>query len=150
MRADHTEEMRRKPTWVLMVVSLLAAGFVILKLTVPFAYTEADLRSQAIEYVQDLQGSSGIDPKECAARYLYFDTDYHSVTPDRIRTSEKEIAENQIRITLHDPSCRDDSIHSSVDRIYLERKNDGIWVPIRHECAHTGRGKFGWTTAPTN
>ena len=142
--------MRRRLTWGLIATALLIGGAIVLKLTIPFSYAEAELRAPAIEYVKELQVTAKIDPKECAARYLYFRTDYHTKTPDRIRVAEKEISENQVRITLHDPSCRDDSIRSSIDRIYLERSSEDLWVPVRHEWSHTGRGRFGWTTELTN
>ena len=141
--------MRRRLALWLIAAALVIGGFIALKLTIPFSYAEAELRAPAIEYVKELQRNGKIAPGECAARYLYFQTDYHTQTPDRIRIAEKEIAENQVRITLHDPSCRDDSIHSSISRIYLETSNEGIWIPVRHEWSHTGRGRFGWTTEPT-
>jgi hypothetical protein len=116
---------------------------------VPFAYANAALNSPAVDYVIGLQRVGGIDPSECAARYLYFNTNYQSETPQRIRISVKKLSETQVRITLVDPSCRDDSVDSSVDRIHLQRSSDGIWIPILHEWSHTGRGRFGWTTEPT-
>lgn len=97
--------MIRDLTWALIVLFLLIAGFVVLKLTVPFSYAETKLRPPALEYVKDLQGTGKINPKECAAGYLYFKTDYQGNTPDRIRISEKKLSENQVRITLHDPSA---------------------------------------------
>jgi len=100
--------------------------------------------------VKGLQKSGVLDPNKCAVHYLYFNTDYHREIPNRIRLKAKHLSKNQVLVTLHDPSCSDDSIHSSIDRIYLEYNNDGIWIPIRHEWSHTGRGKFGWTTEPTN
>lgn len=142
--------MRRKLAFGLIVVALIVSVSIAIKLTIPLSYAEAELRLPAIEYVKQLQGRGEIDPKECAARYLYFQTDYHSKTPDRIRIQEKTLSENQVRITLHDPSCRDDSTHSSIDRIYLERSQDGIWIPTRREWSHAGRGRFGWTTKPTS
>lgn len=141
--------MRRKLTWVVALAFVLAAGLIVLKLTIPLSYANAELSSPAVDFVTGLQKSGALDPKECAARYVYFRTDYHTETPDRIRIVTKRLSENQVRVSLHDPSCRDDSIHSSIDRIYLERNGDGIWIPSRHEWSHTGRGRFGWTTEPT-
>jgi len=142
--------MKRKLPWTLGLFIGLVVAFVALKLTVPFSYAEAELRSAAIEFVVGLQGSAEVDPKECATRYLYFKTDYHDETPSHIRIRAKELSESRVRVTLHDPSCRDDSIHSSISRIHLQRNDDGIWLATRHEWSHTGRGKFGWTTEPTN
>ena len=145
----NAEEMRRKRTWALVLVFLLGIGFTMLKLTVPFSYAEAELRSSAIEFVAVLQERGEKDPKECAARYLYFNTDYHSETSSRVRVSMKELSGNRVRVTLYDPSCRDDSVLSSIHRVYLHRSDAGIWVPNRHEWSHTRRGKFGWATDPT-
>lgn len=140
--------MKRKLTWGLILVVVLSVGFIALKLTIPFSYADAGLRISAIEYVSELQRVGEISPRECAARYLYFQTDYHSKTPERIRITERRLSENQVRITLNDPSCQDDSIHSSISRIYLERNGNGLWIPTRHEWSHKGRGRFGWTTEP--
>lgn len=149
-RFSDVEEMNRNLTWALIVLFLPIAGFVVLKLTVPLSYAEAELRPPAVEYVKDLQETGKMNPGECAAGYLYFKTDYQGNTPDRIRVSEKKLSDNLVRITLHDPSCRDDSTHSSIHRIFVERNEDRIWIPVKHEWSHTGRGRFGWTTEPTN
>ncbi len=142
--------MKRKITWALILAFLLAVGFVILKLSVPFSYAQADLNPPALAFVTELQNADAIDPQKCATRYLFFHTDYHTETPERIKIRMKTISENVVRVTLYDPSCRDDSIHSSIDRIYLQRMDGNKWIPVRHEWSHTGRGKFGWTTQPTN
>ena len=141
--------MKHKLRWVIVLAILLSVGLIALKLTVPFAYAKAELNSQAIDFVIGLQRAGDINPSECAARYLYFTTDYHRETPKRIRVSVKNLSDTQVRIALFDPSCQDDSVHSSVDRILLQRNGEGIWVPILHEWSHTGRGRFGWTTEPT-
>lgn len=125
--------MKRKLIWTSALAFSLVAGFVVLKLTVPFSYAEAELRSPAVAFVTSLQEVGEVNPKECAARYLYFDTDYHSEMPSRIRVKAKELSENRVRVTLHDPSCRDDSIRSSISRIYLQRNDERTWIPIRHE-----------------
>lgn len=142
--------MKRKLIWSLIVAVLLIGVVIVLKLTVPFSYAEGKLWIQAIEYVKDLQRASKMDPKDCAVRYFYYQSDYSSERPEKIQITEKEISENQVRITLYDPSCQDDSTYASIDRIYLERNGDGIWIPIRHEWSHMGRGRFGWTTKPTS
>jgi hypothetical protein len=141
--------MRRKLTWFIAIAFLVTAGLILLKLTIPLSYANAELNSPAVDFVTELQKSGAIDPEECAARYTYFNTDYHTETPNRIRIVTKRLSEDRVRVTLHDPSCRCDSRHSSIDRIYLERNSDRIWIPIRHEWSHTGRGRFGWTTEPT-
>lgn len=142
--------MKRKLTGTLTAALLLGVGLVVLKLTVLLSYAEAELRPAAIAFITQLQASGEIDPKDCAARYLYFNTDYHRETPSRIRITLNELSEDRVRVTLQDPSCRDDSVHSSIDRVFLHRSDAGIWVPYRHDWSHTGRGTFGWTTAPTN
>jgi hypothetical protein len=142
--------MKHKLRWGIVLAILLFVGLIALKLTVPFTYAKAELNSPAVDFVIGLQRTGDISPSECAARYLYFNTDYHRETPKRIRVSVKNLSDTQVRIALFDPSCRDDSVHSSVDRILLRRNGEGIWVPILHEWSHTGRGRFGWTTEPTS
>lgn len=145
-----TGEMKRRLTWTLIAVFMLACGFVVLKLSVPFSYAEAELRWPAVEFVKGLQKSDAVSPEECAARYLYYQSDYHLETPERIRVSKKELSESSVRITLHDPSCHDDSIRSSINRVHFEKDAAGMWIPVRHEWSHKGRGRFGWTTKPTS
>jgi hypothetical protein len=142
--------MKRKIIWAFILAFLLAVGCIVLKLTVPLSYAQAKMNPPAMAYVWKLQSTGETDPKECAARYLYFKSDYHTETPERIQIRMKKISEDEVRVTLHDSSCRDDSIHSSIDRIYLQRKDGKKWIPVRHEWSHTGRGKFGWTTKPTS
>ena len=142
--------MKRKIIWTLILAFLLAVGCIVLKLTVPLSYAQAKMKPPAMAYVWKLQSAGEIDPKECAARYLYFKSDYHTETPERIKIRMKTISENDVRVTLHDPSCKDDSIYSSIHRIYLQRNHEEKWIPVRHEWSHTGRGKFGWTTEPTS
>ena len=142
--------MRRKLILLFAAAFLLLVGFVVLKLTVPFSYAQAELRQPALEFVSGLQDGDTISPVECAARYLYFNSDYHAETPSRIEIMTKELTGDRVRVRLYDPSCHDDSIHSSIHRIYLERSHNKNWIPYRHEWSHTGRGRFGWTTQPTN
>ncbi len=143
------EKMKTKLRWAIVLVILLSVGLIALKLTVPFAYAKAALYSPAVDYVIQLQRAGDVEPSECAARYLYFNTDYHRETPKRIRVSVKKLSDTQVQISLVDPSCQDDSVHSALDRILLQRNGEGIWVPILHEWPHTGRGRFGGTTEPT-
>ena len=142
--------MRHKLIWLLVSLVILVGGITALKLTVPFAYAEASLRSPALEFVVELQKMSDVDPEECAERYLYYDTDYQSEIPARIEITTKQLPESRVRVSIYDPSCRDDSVHSSIDRIYLHRTDQGVWIPYRHEWSQTGRGQFGWKTEPTS
>ncbi len=133
------------------MVSLGLIGILMsIKLAIPLGYKETSLHPIAIAHVKGLQAHGEVDPMECAARYLYFMTDYDSETPDRIRVSQKRLSDERVRITLHDPSCHDDSVSESIRRIYLERDQEGDWVPVRHEWSHKGRGRIGWTTRPTS
>ena len=141
--------MKHKLRWTIVLALLLTGGLIVLKLTVPFTYAKAELNPPAVDYVIGLQRASVINPSDCAARYIFFNTDYHGVTPERIRVSVKNLSDTQVRVVLFDPSCQDDSVHSLIDRILLQRNGEGIWVPILHEWSHTGRGRFGWTTEPT-
>ena len=120
------ENMKHKLRWAVVLAILLSVGLIALKLTVPFAYAKSELNFPAVDYVIGLQRAGDINPSECAARYLYFNTDYHRETPKRIRVSVKNLSDTQVRIAFFDPSCQDDSVHSSVDRILLQRNGEGI------------------------
>lgn len=67
--------MKHKLRWGIVLAILLFVGLIALKLTVPFTYAKAELNSPAVDFVIGLQRTGDISPSECAARYLYFNTD---------------------------------------------------------------------------
>ena len=58
--------MIQKLMGTLIVIFVVIAGFVVLKVTVPLSYAEAELRSPALEFVKGIQEAGELDPKECA------------------------------------------------------------------------------------
>lgn len=124
-------------------------ALVVAKLTVPLSYADAPIRQEAVSYVASLQERGEQDPKVIATRYLYFGGDYQDALPGRIEVSATEVDRETVRVRVFDPSCEDDSISSSIHRVYLRRQDSGRWMPVRVDWSHRGRGRFGWTTQPT-
>lgn len=133
---------------IFVLIACLFCLFV--KLKIPLSYATAPIRSDAIAFTRELQTKSILDPAECAVQYLFYQTDYHSKPPAWIEVSSNAMPNGEIRVRVHNPKCQDDSVTEHIDRLYMHMDENQQWIPIKHEWSHTGRGKFGWTTEPTN
>jgi hypothetical protein len=131
---------------VLAIAIPALAAFVVMQ--VPLTYASTAMRPEALQFVATLQTNGPMSPEGCAARYVFFHTDYDNKIPAWIRISSTSLGDGSVRVRIYDPNCQDDSIYASIERIYL-RKENGFWKPFKHEWSHTGRGRFGWTTLPT-
>ncbi len=141
--------MKRRIQTCLLFAVLGVLALVVVKMTIPLGYADAPIHPEALSYVDSLQDRGLQDPKAIATRYLYFKTDYQDARPGRIEVSSTELDPETVRVRIYDPSCEDDSITSSIHRVYLRRQDSGRWIPVRVEWSHQGRGRFGWTTEPT-
>jgi hypothetical protein len=152
LSGEITQDAMRKSIYIIpaAAASLVVAGYLVAKATVPLSFASRSLHKDAVDHVLVLQSNKGLSPGECAQRYIYFNTDYHLSSPTGIIVTTDELGEGSVRITIHNPDVKDDSEHERVDRVYLEAKEDAIWTPIKHEWSHKGRGNFGWTTKPTS
>ena len=134
---------------IIAVVVTGVAAFIYAKLTIPFHYAERPIDSNAVAHVISLQAKGEQDPEKIAAHYLYFHGDYHYAQPKWIQVTSKTVGENTVRVKIFNPRCEDDSVSSSIHRVYLRQDQSQHWVPVRQEWSHKGRGRFGWTTEPT-
>jgi hypothetical protein len=141
--------MKRRTIAMLLVATMGVLALIVAKLTIPLSYADAPIRQEAVSYIASLQGRGERDPKVIATRYLYFGSDYQEAQPDRIEVSATELNRDEVRVRIFDPSCEDDSVSSSIHRVYLRRMGSGSWMPVRVDWSHRGRGGFGWTTQPT-
>ncbi len=141
--------MKRSLLIAVTLIVLAAAGFLILKITIPFQYAEAELRPDVLQYLEHLQEQNHLSPAEAAQLYKYHGTDYEGTLPPRIQITEAIVEADVVRVSFYDPSARDDSIFQTRSRIYMRRNSEGHWLPFKHEWSHKGRGRFGWTTKPT-
>jgi uncharacterized protein YfkK (UPF0435 family) len=135
---------------IIVIIILLTTSYLILKINIPLFYSSVTISYPAVKYVFSLQNISSLSPSECAERYLYFNTDYHTITPDRMIIKTIEINDNIINVKILDPNCRDDSVYSSLDIITLVKTDNNLWKPVNHKTAHKGRGRIGWTIKPTS
>lgn len=141
--------MKRRIIATLLVVTIVVVALLVAKLTIPLSYADVPIRQEAVSYIVLLQERGERDPKVIATRYFYFGSDYQKAQPDRIEVSAKDLKRNEVRVRIFDPSCDDDSVSSSIHRVYLRRMDSGFWMPVRVDWSHRGRGGFGWTTQPT-
>jgi hypothetical protein len=133
---------------ILLLLILIISYFIII-LNYPIKYDNKYISKKAVSYITELQQTNELSPSQIAERYLYYNTDYENNTPGRIKIRVKNLNDNLIVITIYDPQCEDDSINSSLDKIYLE-KDGNLWIPIKHEWSYKGRGRLGWTTETTD
>ena len=141
--------MKRRFRTFLILAGIAAIALSGAKLFVPFGYAERPLYPEAVAFVSQLQAGGEQDPELIAEGYLFYGTDYQFEVPDRIEVTSSRIGDDTIRVRIYDPSCMDDSIYSSIERVYLRKESSGQWMPTRVEWSHKGRGRFGWTTKPT-
>ena len=140
---------KRKFTAILLIAITVIIGALALKLTVPLSYADRPVYQESADFVAGFQKNSALTAEQAAMKYFFYHTDYESEVPTRIKVSSTSLGAEQIRVTIFDPSCHDDSISSSIDRVYMRRNAMNEWIPIKVDSCHKGRGRFGWTTSPT-
>jgi hypothetical protein len=141
----------RKVMWIIVGVFLSGVVAAFIKLTIPLHYKETPLRLNAVRHVESLQHSRLFDPEEVAVEYHYFETDYQTgKRPDWVEVTSDVMDTDTVRVRIYDPRCQDDSISMEIIRYYLRKDPRGHWLPFKEEFSHSGRGRFGWTTEPTN
>ena len=124
-------------------------GAITLKLTIPLSYAERPIYQESADFVASLQRKSSLTAEQAAIKYLFYHTDYQTEIPRRIKVTSKVLPDGTVRVTVLDPSCEDDSVSSSIDRVYMRRDETGGWRPTKLEFSQKGRGRFGWTTSST-
>ncbi|MEI8343064.1 MAG: hypothetical protein WCH43_16195 [Verrucomicrobiota bacterium] len=140
--------MKRAYT-LLAIAIVVVIGAIMVKLTIPLTYAETPVYKEAADYVAGLQKKSALSAEQAATQYSLYRSDYQTEIPKRIKVTSKALDRDTVRITIFDPSCEDDSISSSIHRIYMRKDGTGKWRPIKSEFSQKGRGRFGWTTSPT-
>ena len=131
------------------IATLAIIGAITVNLTIPLSYAERPVYKEAADFVAELQKKSALSAEQAATRYFFYHTDYEKVIPKRIKVTSKPLNDSTVRVTVPDPSCEDDSVSSSIDRVYMRKDETGGWRPIKLEFSQKGRGRFGWTTKPT-
>lgn len=136
--------------WTLGVLLTIWISSAFAALIFPFSYAEQPLNPDALQHVAKLQSKTEVTPENVALQYLYFGSDYESAVPARIKVASSVLDRDTTRVRVYDPNCQDDSVHSSIHRIYLRRNALRVWEPFKVDFSHRGRGRFGWTTEPTS
>lgn len=129
---------------ILAVLLLLAASIYLYLFGGPYWFVQFPLREASLQHLLSSPATS--NPVDAADEYL------HGLFPpsDRPERSKLEITIRQISeqetvVTVIDRFCKDDSIEATCDRLTMRREN-GAWMPTRHQAAWQGRDLIGWTT----
>lgn len=137
-------------TLILLFSSVIAViTLSTISLFFPLTYSSKNISGEALLNVMKLQQEKNLSPSECAIHYLYYNTDYRETIPNKIVIRDQKLKDGSIVVTFFNPHNADDSVYSSIDKIFLEKTEDNFWKPIRHEWSHKGRGILGWTTKTT-
>ena len=111
----------------------------------PFALVDCDIWKKGIDQLRAHQDVAST-PKDAAFHYLYDGLDQPNLKKLKISVSNQ--SPDQSVVTLIDYDTQDDSVYVTYDRLTL-RRDGSVWIPVRHQSAWQGRGRFGWTTQPT-
>ena len=148
MRVTRHESQARKPLLILAGLLLLAFGSLhyLYLFGGPYRFVQFPLREASLQHLQS--GTATSTPLDAADEYL------HGLfsRPDRPERSKLEITVRQSSgqetiVTVIDRFCKDDSIYVTCDRLTMRRQN-GAWIPVRHQAVWQGRDRIGWTTEP--
>ena len=129
---------------MLAVLLLLAVGIYLYLFGGPYWFVQFPLREASLQHLRSSPATS--NPVDDADEYL------HGLFPpsDRPERSKLEItirqtSEQETVVTVIDRFCKDDSVYATCDRLTMRRQNGG-WIPVRHQAVWQGRDLIGWTT----
>ncbi|MDB6138283.1 MAG: hypothetical protein JWO94_1355 [Verrucomicrobiaceae bacterium] len=102
--------------------------------------TQARLRTLALE---------GAGPREMALHYYCYPPDCpDGPDPAKLEVRVSNPSADQSVVTIINRFTYSDSTTVTCDRFTM-RHEGNLWLPVRHQTAWQGRGRFGWTTQPT-
>lgn len=143
--------MAAKKLYLLLpVLLLIAAGTYIYFFTGPYRFVDSELAEESLKHLRAAanSGASWVpSPSETAFEYLYWWPQLDRPNRAKLDIHVSFRSSGTAIVTVIDTDTRDDSISKSCDRITL-RLQKGVWLPVRHQQAWQGRGRFGWTTEP--
>ena len=145
--------MKAKKVYLLLAVPvLIVTGIYIYFFTGPYRFVESPLAEESLQHLRSGAGGGAswlASPSETAFEYLYWWPQLDRPNRSRLDIATSYRSPDEAVVTIIDNDTRDDSISRYCDRVTL-RQQSGVWLPVRHQAAWQGRGRFGWTTEPAS
>ncbi|MEP6669883.1 MAG: hypothetical protein ABJF10_12065 [Chthoniobacter sp.] len=136
----------------LVALALIVSGVYVYFFTGPYRFVDAPLAPESLQHLRSGAGSGAAwlaSPSETTLEYLNWWPQLDRPNLSRLDIATLYRSPEEAVVTIIDNDTRDDSISRSCDRLTLRRQG-GVWIPVRHQAAWQGRGRFGWTTQPTS
>jgi len=142
----------KKRHFILAGLLALGSAFYVYFFGGPFRFADYPLSESAIQHFHSAAPAEATwmsSPADAADEYLHWWC-HPSDRPQRSRLdiSVSYLSSEEAIVTVINRHTQDDSVSATCDRLTLRRVMTG-WIPIRHQAARQGRGRFGWTTQPT-
>ena len=117
----------------------------------PHRFVDRSIAAESVAHLRtNARGAAWVaSPADSAFEYLYWWPQIDRPNRSKHDISVSYRSPEEAVVTIIDNDTRDDSISRTCDRLTLHREN-GLWIPVRHQAAWQGRGHFGWTTEPTS
>lgn len=112
----------------------------------PYRFVDRNIEEQSLQHLH--LNPAGTSPSEIAFEYLYWWPGIDRPDRAKLEITTSYHPTGVAVVTIFDHDGQSDSTYSTCDRLTLRRQN-GAWIPIRHQAAWQGRGRIGWTTQPT-
>lgn len=132
-------------------VTLLVCGALLLYfLGGPWSFIDRPLHDESLRHLRTSAAGApwAASPGETALEYLYWWAESDRPRRDNIDIHVSMHTGDDAVVTVTENGCQDDSLSRLCSRITM-RRQDGLWIPVRHQAAWQGRGRIGWTTLPT-
>jgi len=143
--------MKAKKLLLIMVgVLILVAGSYQYLFGGPYRFVDRSLEDQSLQHLRSRigDGNWSASPSDSAFEYLYWWPQIDQQDRSKLAITISHRSTDEAIVTVIDRDCRSDSTYVTCDRLTMRRERDA-WIPVRHQTAWQGRGRFGWTTKPT-
>jgi hypothetical protein len=138
----------KKVYLILAALVLIVSGIYIYFFGGPYRFVDRPLNAESLQHLRSgtSDGTSWLSsPYETAFEYLYWWPQNDRPNRSKLDIATSYRSSEEAIVTIIDNDTQDDSILRYCDRLTLRRQN-GVWIPVRHQTAWQGRGRFGWTT----
>jgi hypothetical protein len=117
----------------------------------PYRFVDVPLAEDPMQHLRSSARGApwSSSPAEAALEYLGWWPSLDDTNRSKLNITTSFRSSDEAVVTIIDNDTRDDSVSRTCDRLTLRRQS-GVWLPIRHQQAWQGRGRFGWTTKPAS
>ena len=143
--------MRAKSACLLIATPIVVvAAIYFVFFAAPHRFVDRSIVAESVEHLRSSArgGPAWLEsPADTAFEYLYWWPQIDRPSRAKHDISVSYRSPDEAVVTIIDNDTRDDSVSRTCDRLTLHR-DAGLWIPVRHQAAWQGRGRFGWTTQP--